>query len=672
MTSHSLPVQTFIQEATEVLESLEGRLLELESDPANSELIDAVFRNLHTLKGSGEMFGFSALARFTHTFENAYDAVRSGTMTVSDRLIDISLRSRDHIERLIAAGADEAENARLAADPGGMTLLAEIEALLSRGAPPAPAAAAEDVPDTTEGRTVCWRIRFRPEQDALRNGMRPDLMIEELAALGSSTVAPHAGAVPRLEELDPAACHLVWEGTLETDAGRQAIEDIFLFADEDALTLSEQPAEPVPEAAAPSSPPPADQPPSPAPAPAGRKSDKPAEAAKGAKKAESVRVQSHRLDALMDQLGELVIAQARLNGIARHLADPSLIGTAEEIERLITGLRDATLSIRMLPISTVFGKFRRVVRDLSAELGKDVSLVTSGEDTELDKNVIDSLSEPLVHIVRNSVDHGIEPLETRREAGKPDTATVTMAAVQSGGEVLVSVSDDGGGLKTERIRERAVERGLISEDDDLSESQLNQLIFAPGFSTAQTLSSVSGRGVGMDAVRSVIADLGGSVEVASTRGVGTAITLRLPLTLAIIEGLLVRLSGQSFVIPLASVDECVELTDEEARRQGGRSILQIRDELVPFIDLESRFGFEPVEREATRRIVIVRTASRRVGLVVDEIVGQHQTVIKSLSPFHREIPGLAGGTILGDGSVALILDPAALVRSAQSQFTEAA
>ncbi|MEM1343969.1 MAG: chemotaxis protein CheA [Pseudomonadota bacterium] len=668
MTTHSLPVQTFMQEANEVMESLEERLLALEADPTNAELIDAVFRNLHTLKGSGEMFGFIALARFTHSFENAYDAVRSGTKQVTDALIDVSLRSRDHIQRLIDIGADDAANAAMLDDADGKVLLKDIDAFLGGGE----SAAAPVEAATTPAAPARWRLRFDPGPGTFRNGLRPDLMIEELADLGESTVAAETEAVPLLDALDAAVCHLVWSGEIVTDAGQGAIEDVFLFADEEALSLEALgPVEtPAPAPAPSTAPAPAPATASPAKPPAKAKAE--TEAPKAAKKSESVRVQSHRLDELMDQLGELVIAQARLNGLARESADANLIGTAEEIERLITGLRDATLSIRMLPIGTVFSKFRRVVRDLSSELGKDVALVTAGEDTELDKNVIDSLSEPLVHIIRNSVDHGIEGIEERRAAGKSERATVTMAARQSGGEVLVSVSDDGGGIRTAKVRARAVERGLIGEDEDLSDKQINQLIFAPGFSTAEKLSSVSGRGVGMDAVRSVINDLGGSVEVDSHAGRGTDITLRLPLTLAIIEGLLVRIGPQAFVLPLATVDECVEMTAEETSRDSGRAILTIRNELVPFIDLVEQFGFAAPEREATRRIVIVRMDKRRVGLVIDEIVGQHQTVIKSLSPYHRDIAGLAGGTILGDGSVALILDPLAIVRASGGQIAEAA
>ncbi|MGF1502239.1 MAG: chemotaxis protein CheA [Paracoccaceae bacterium] len=688
MSGPSLPVQTFMQEANEVLEGLEKRLLELEDDPENGALVDAVFRNLHTLKGSGEMFGFSALARFTHGFENAYDAVRSGKATVSPRLIDVSLRSRDHIQRLIDAGADPEENARLAEAPEGKALLAEIADLLGAPSPSAAGSTPMAAPNLVPQR---YRFAFRPEHTAFRFGMRPDLLIEEMAALGEADVAISADAVPLLDSLDPVDCHLRWHGRLETDAPPDRVHEVFLFAEDGTFTLEPETSEAEPAAQSSEGTPAATigdpAPTEPARAPKstdlssenGRMSHEPEpsnSSSRGSgvmtKSSESVRVQAHRLDEMMDQLGELVIAQARLNRIANGLGDPTLVTTAEEMERLITGLRDATLSIRMLPIGTVFGKFRRVVRDLSSELGKQVQLVTEGEDTELDKNVIDNLSEPLVHIIRNSVDHGIEPLDARRAAGKSDIATVSMIARQAGGEVLVTVSDDGGGLRTDRIRARAIERGLISADNELSEKQINQLIFAPGFSTAQSLSSVSGRGVGMDAVRTVIADLGGSVEVESQPGLGTDITLRLPLTLAIIEGLLVRIASTAYVLPLATVDECVDLTRTKMRNGSGQSIMTIRDELVPFVDLRSLFELPLANPNDRRRIVIVRAQGRRIGLVVDEILGQHQTVIKSLSVYHRDIPGLAGGTILGDGSVALILDPVALIKNMSHKLTEAA
>ena len=661
MTPVNPATQSFIQEAAEILEGLDATLLELEADPRDPKKVDAVFRALHTLKGSGAMFGFTALAGFLHHFENAFDRIREGEATVTPELIQLSLASRDHMERMLAAGPDP-EGAP-AVDPATEGLVKQIESLL------ATSDAAPAAPEPTIERFV---ITFKPDPTALKNGMRPDLLIGELEGLGEAVVTCHAEDVPPLRELEPAVCHLSWRIDLSTAAGREAIDDVFIFASDCHLEITATTPEasqadvPTPGAAA-----------APAGEPTAAAENLPAADSAGQKtgqapaKSESVRVQSHRLDDLMDQLGELVIAQARLQRISDESGNATLSGVAEEIERLVTGLRDATLSIRMLPIELVFGKFRRVVRDLSTELGKQVRLETRGGETEVDKNVIDSLTEPLVHIIRNAIDHGVETPDARRAAGKPEQARVLMQARQSGGEVLISVADDGAGLDAEAIRARGIERGLIAEGQELADEQLYQLIFEPGFSTAKTLSSVSGRGVGMDAVRRVIDDLRGTVEVKSRLGQGTQVTLRLPLTLAIIDGLLVKVADGPFVLPLSSVEECVELPRDEIGRESGRAILRIRDELVPFINLDTLFGFERGEG-TDRRVVITSVEGRRLGLVVDEVVGQHQTVIKPLSVYHRGIEGLAGSTILGDGSVALILDAAALVKRAQGAARVAA
>ena len=646
MNAVTSPADSFIQEATDIIEGLEEILLELEADPTSGASVDAVFRALHTLKGSGAMFGFDALARFTHHFENAYDRIREGQAQVTPELIQLSLASRDHIERMIAAGPGAAD------DPASAALVAEIEQL----AGDAPQAAAETVAQQPSQQR--FNIRLVPDALALRNGTRLDLLLNELAELGDAVVTCHDDRVPPLRELDPTVCHLWWTIELDTAKGRDAIDEVFIFASDCEIEIEESTPKAVADFVAP---------------PQAQATKTPATsgaaAGQGAKpaapKSDSVRVQSQRLDELMDQLGELVIAQARLNRIAGDLGDTALAGTAEEIENLVSGLRDSILSIRMLPIEPVFTKFRRVVRDLSTELGKAVTLKARGGETEVDKNVIDSLTEPLVHIIRNSIDHGIELPEARRLAGKPEQAQVELHARQSGGKVLISISDDGAGLDAEAIRTRAIERGLIAANQDMTDEQLYGLIFEPGFSTAKTLSSVSGRGVGMDAVRRVIEDLRGSVDVRSQRGVGTEVTLCLPLTLAIIDGLLVKIGVESFVIPLSSVDECVELPPADDVRASGRSILHIRDELVPFLSLDRLFGYERLESD-DRRVVITSIEGRRMGLVVDQVIGQYQTVIKPLSVYHRNIEGLAGSTILGDGSVALILDAAAVVRRAIS------
>lgn len=649
-------VSAFVQEAREILEGLEALLLDLESD-SDAEQIDAVFRTLHTVKGSGAMFGFGTLSRFTHHFEDAFDRVREGRLSVDGRLIDLSLKARDHMIALLDCGGDGPEATALEATPGATALLAALAEITGAASVAPQGAALQAAPGQAHPRTTRrrWTIRFRPEPNALRNGMRPDLLIAELGGLGPVEVRVDIAALPALANLDPTLSHLGWNVTLDTDQPRSAIEAVFIFADDAELEIAEETTGQVPEAPVR---PVVDQV-QPAAGEASRR--------KPEKTGESVRVPAGKLDEIMDQLGELVIAQARLSQMASH--EPELESVVEEVERLVTGLRDATLSIRMLPIEVVFGKFRRVVRDLSAELGKDVTLITEGGETEIDKTVIDRLSEPLVHMIRNSMDHGIESAGARLAAGKPARGTVRLSARQEGGEVLIAIEDDGAGLDAEAIRAKAVERGLLAPEAQPGESELYQLIFAPGFSTARELSSVSGRGVGMDAVRSTVDALRGAVEVASRTGFGTRVTLRLPVTLAIIDGLLVRLGDAVFVIPLASVEECVELDAAERQRESGRTMLCIREHLVPFLDLDVVFGRDP-STETRRRVVIVKADGQRLGLVVDDILGQHQTVIKTLSQYHRDVEGFAGATILGDGSVALIIDVATLTRRALAERAE--
>ncbi|MDP3341487.1 chemotaxis protein CheA [Frigidibacter sp.] len=649
-------IATFVQEAREQLEGLEGLLLDLErgTEPGQMDLVqvDAVFRTLHTIKGSGAMFGFSTLAQFTHHFEEAFDRVREGRLAIDQRLIDLSLRARDHMTALLDSGSDGPAADELAAGQEAADLLAGLAAITGEAAPSGTAAPDADTSNVISiARMRRWSILFRPEPSALRNGMRPDLLMAELAGFGTIDMAVDVSAVPPLEDLAADECLLAWRCTLETNKPRSAIEAVFIFADDALLEIEEIGGDAADAQAAAA-----------VAAPAARQAARPAANSPG----ESVRVPAAKLDEIMDQLGELVIVQARLNQIAGARGDAELESVAEEVERLVTGLRDATLSVRMMPIEAVFGKFRRVVRDLSAELSKDVALITEGGETEIDKNVIDRLSEPLVHMIRNSMDHGLEDADRRRTAGKPARGTVRLSARQEGGEVLIAIEDDGAGLDAEAIRAKAVERGLLAPDAQPTTTELHQLIFAPGFSTAKALSSVSGRGVGMDAVRSTVDALRGSVEVMSHPGRGTRVTLRLPVTLAIIDGLLVRLGEAVFVIPLSVVEECVEMEVAERRRESGRTILQIREHLVPFLDLDDVFS-RPPSTEPRRRVVIIKADGARIGLVVDDILGQNQTVIKTLSVYHRDVQGFAGATILGDGGVALIIDVAMLARRAQAE-----
>jgi two-component system, chemotaxis family, sensor kinase CheA len=386
--------------------------------------------------------------------------------------------------------------------------------------------------------------------------------------------------------------------------------------------------------------------------------------ARGAKPVDTIRVPAERLDELMDRVGELVIAQSRLTEIAAASDDGALKSVAEDIERLSLELRDTTMGVRMLPIGQLFNRFRRLVHDLARDLGKKIELVTVGEETELDKTVIERLNDPLIHLIRNAIDHGLEDPDNRAASGKPEQGRITLSATHIGSGVLISIADDGRGLDRARIRARAEENGLWAPGTKLTDNELFHVIFQPGFSTAREVTSLSGRGVGMDVVKRAIDGLRGTIDIASTPGRGSEITLRLPLTLAIIDGLLVRVGGGRYVIPLSAVEECVELSTEEDARSRGRSFLNIRGDLVPFLRLRELFNAAtPADRY--QKVVIVSAGELRVGLVVDQVIGDHQTVIKSLSKLHANVEIFSGATILGDGTIALILDTAHLVEHGQ-------
>lgn len=680
------PAQTFRQEAADLLVQLETVLLDLEDRPQDIGLVDKAFRALHTIKGSGAMFGFAAVADFTHHLETAFDQVRTHQRPVSVPLINLTLDSLDHIRGLIEA-PDTADGAR------GQELLAALWAMgggsvpASAAAPP-PANAAASLPAT-------WRVRFQPGAEVMSFGTNPLLLLKELTQMGPCTVTPLAEAVPSLEKLDPHNCYMAWDILLTTIRPQSEIEDVFMFiADESRLSIERLGVTPDadkrvgailvergdvrPDDVAGAL---ATQKKLGALLVAGGKtsSDRVTSALAEQQhlreriqgqqpEAQTVRVQAERLDALMDLVGELVIVQARLHQMAGRSEDLNMRGLAEEIERLSGDLRDTTMSIRMQPIGSLFVRFRRLVRDLSQSLGKQVVLTTSGEDTELDKTVIENLNDPLVHLIRNSLDHGLESAEVRLAHGKPAEGKIHLSAVHSGAQVLITVSDDGRGLDRAAIRAKGEERGLIMPGAELSDNELYGVIFEPGFSTASSVSNVSGRGVGLDVVKQAIAGLRGSIDVTSTPGHGAAVTLKLPLTLAIIDGLLVRVASGFYVLPLSAVEEVVDLTAEQDAASTGRSFLNIRGDIVPFVRLRELFNVAG-KPDPYQKVVIVASADRRVGLVVDQVISQYQTVIKSLSQLLDDVEGFSGATILGDGSVALILDVPHLIGFAQARET---
>ncbi|MBJ3786917.1 chemotaxis protein CheA [Devosia sediminis] len=664
------PTETFRQEARELLDQLEAGLLDLEQDPSNADLINSTFRALHTIKGSGAMFGFTAVAEFVHEFETAFDQVRKGQSAANGALIEVALDAKDHIHLLIETPETEIG--------GGDDILDRLRAVISGGAVPAAApkpsiieqaAKIEPVPAAA---AATWRLEFYLPSDALIYGTNPLLLLEELAQIGPTKVTALTGRIPDLATLDPEVPHIGWRVDIEATDPTAAIDDVFLFLrDNMELTLTR--LDTVEDLAALPAPAPMSvnagptvEPIAPAaPAPAPRAKAGPAAETADRAAASSLRVPAERLDELMDRVGELVIAQARLSQIAGLSSDTALKTIAEELERLSSGLRDTTMGIRMVPIGTLFSRFRRLIHDLSGELGKPIEFITSGEDTELDKTMIERLADPLVHLIRNSVDHGLESADKRLAAGKPAKGVVRLSAVYSGAEVAISVTDDGAGLNTARIRAKAEENGLIAPDAKLTEQELHHLIFAPGFSTAKEVTSLSGRGVGMDVVKRTIDGLRGTIDVASKPGEGSTMTLRLPLTLAIIDGMLVRVGNGRYTIPLAAVEECVELPEGIEAHAKGRNFLDIRGALVPYLRLREVFG-TTADPEPHQKVVIVSSGEGRVGLVVDQIIGNNQTVIKQLSKLHSGIKSFSGATILGDGTVALILDTAHLVASGQS------
>jgi two-component system chemotaxis sensor kinase CheA len=667
---------TFRQEAQELLEQLEHALLDLGHRPADADLIDGAFRALHTIKGSGAMFGFDRLAAFTHHVETAFDLVRKGRARPNAELIAVTLTAKDQMRRLIEAPAE-------ADDAAGEAILTSLRIVLdgATGSPVpggvSPAVATRDA--AAEPGEATWRVRFRLPKGAMAVGTNPLLLIEDLHALGAATVVAQTDRVPAIDELDPLDCHVGWEVHLTTARPRDAIEEVFMFLLDDMeltierLDAAASVAPPAPGAAttepvgdvAPAAPParsPAAAPSEASAAPAASPSTPGAAAGRAGG---SIRVPAERLDELMDRVGELVIAQSRLKQIAAASLDPQVKSVTEEIERLARELQDTTMGVRMMPIGSLFGRFRRLVHDLSRDLGKDIELITSGEETELDKTVIERLADPLVHLIRNAGDHGLEPPEGRAAAGKSAKGRITLTARHAGAAVLITVGDDGRGLDRARIQARAEEQGLLAAGQKLADEELFKIILAPGFSTAKEVTNLSGRGVGMDVVKRTIDELRGSIDVRSTAGHGSEVTLRLPLTLAIIDGLLVRVGRGRYVIPLGAVEECVELTPADDLRSTGRCFLNIRDQLVPFIRLREQFA-SPVPADPYQKVVIVSASGTRVGLVVDQVIGDHQTVIKSLSRLHADVSVFSGATILGDGSVALILDVPQLVADGQA------
>ncbi len=688
--------QAFLEEASDLLPELEDALLSLEDSPQDIELINRVFRALHTLKGSGNMFGYENIGRLSHEIETIFDKIRNDELDITKQILDVTFRTKDQIQQMLYS-SEEGQDSIID------NLIQEIKHLAPGQEVKEEQDISENKPSQESGENLrIYRIRFKPPRDIFHTGTDPLSLLSELQELGSAYIVAHIEDLPDLEDIEPEKCYTWWDIILSTDKDKNAILDVFIFVEDDSeitvqiidegsYTDEEEIAykrlgeilvergdlsptslqqilfskKPLGEILTDS----------------GVVSDETVQSAlmeqsavrerrqekKQQESVSSLRIPAQKLDKLVDLVGELVIAQARLSQIVNTVENQEIQEIAEEVERLSSELRDNTLGIRMLPIGTSFGRFRRVVRDLSSELGKEINLITEGSETELDKTVIEKLNDPLIHLLRNSIDHGIEDPEGREQEGKPRQGTITLTAMHAGGNVVISIQDDGKGIDPEIMRQKGIEKGIISLEAEMKEKDLIGLIFTPGFSTAEQVSDLSGRGVGMDVVKNNIEALRGSVEIESNKGEGTSIYVKLPLTLAIIDGLQVQIQDEVFVLPLSVVEECIELTKEEAQKSKEQCFVKVRGEIVPYLSTRELFSV-PGKTPDIVQVVIVSSNRSQVGLEVDHIIGHYQTVIKSLSKVYRNVQGISGATVRGDGSMALILDVDNLIQKVEKNI----
>ncbi len=644
---------TFFEESREGLDAMEAGLLTLESGQHDAEIINSVFRAAHSIKGGAGTFGFDAIAALTHVLETLLDELRAGKRALEANAVDAMLASVDVLRALLR----EAEHG-VQADPAAVAAMkARLEAILSGAVPitaSAPAAAA------AEPEPEAWQIGFTPAPSMFMSGNDPLRIIRELEHLGPLQVQARLERLPGFEQLDPFEAHLAWDLGLIGKIKRSQIEDTFAWVVDDC-ELDIRPVAPPSLATTAPAVEAAVAAPSAAAATAA-----PVAAAAPAQEAESsIRVSVDKVDALINLVGELVITQAMLKQVSNHI-DPAhaerLFAGLDLLERNTRDLQEAVIGVRMLPVDAVFRRFPRLVRDLSTRLGKQVRLKTIGEGTELDKGLIEKIADPLVHLVRNSIDHGLEMPDFRRNAGKDETGTITLAASHQGGHIVIEVSDDGHGLNRERILAKAAERGLAVPENP-TDSQVWDLIFQPGFSTADAVTDLSGRGVGMDVVRRNIQALGGEVQIESRAGVGTRTLIRLPLTLAILDGMTVSVAGETLILPLAYVLEALQPQASDIRTMAGEGrVLRVRGEYLPILSLSEYYGYGQRHSDESL-VVVVEGDGQKIALEVDELVGQQQVVVKNIENNYRRIGGVSGATILGDGRVALIVDIGGLVRS---------
>jgi two-component system chemotaxis sensor kinase CheA len=706
--------QTFFEECDEALQQVEHGLTDLRENNGSDDTINSVFRAVHSVKGGAGIFGFEALVEFAHVFETVLDGLRRKTLMATPDVLDVLLSASDVLSDLIGMS----RGGQAIAVGFGNEVRQSLQHLIDGGGSgssagddnsPAPAdiegldfvpvkAASFDGPadsgdidglnfvpvraEDTGGAAAGYTITFRPKAELLRKGNEPLLILQELRKLGELELEAHADDLPPLAEIEADRAYIWWTATLRTAEPRAKVEEVFEFVAGDCeleivdiapppAPKLEVPPAPQPAAAAPHSAPPVAAPaPAAAPAPKAEKAPEApaaAPAAAGGKPAAkagatTTRIELEKIDRVVNMVGELVIAQAMLGQIVQDLPEGTagrLTQTLEEVIHHTRELKDSVMSMRAQPVGSVFQRMPRLVREVSAKTGKKVRLEVSGETTEVDRSIIERLGDPLTHIIRNSVDHGIEPPAERIAKGKPEEGTVKLAAEHRGGKIVIEIIDDGGGINSERVLKKAREKGLIGPDAQPTEDEINNLIMLPGFSTAEQISDISGRGVGMDVVRSNIQEIGGRISLKSERGRGMKIQLALPLTLAVMDGMVIKVGQQTYVMPLSAIIECLRPSAAEISNLIGTSgMLQLRGEFVPLIMLGDLLNIPSRAGESDESVVIITDAGdgNRFGLVVDELLGHQQVVIKSIEESYGQVPGIAAATILGNGRVAFILD----------------
>ena len=649
--------QTYITECFELLVEMEERLLALDPEAADMEQLNAIFRCAHSIKGGSGAFGLGYITNFTHVLEALLDSMREGRVLPTSQAVDTLLQSVDVVTKMVEAARD---NATPPADLGA-DVKARLEAFAGGGFTASAASSAYGLFDDGPASAICdetlWQIDFAPHEGLFLTGNEPLLLLRELSRLGTAHITAYTARVPEVAYLNPTGCYMGWAIQLSTTKPESAIHEVFEFVtDHCDLKIARIEQEASPAATSPITESAQFEPPSRA-----TKAVATEEQPSKAMQTTSIRVDLEKVDRLVNMVGELVITEAMLKAQTRDFGVEEFAGLLRGIDELsqhTRELQEAVMSVRMQPVKSIFSRMPRIVRDISAQFGKQIKLETEGENTEVDKTVIEQLSDPLMHMIRNSCDHGIESPDIRRKNGKPLHGTIRLSAVHRGGRIVIEIRDDGAGINRERVLAKAREKGLISADATPTNEEIDHMVFMAGFSTAEKVTNVSGRGVGMDVVKRNIEGMGGTVRVTNDPGKGSVFTVSLPLTLAILDGMIVRVGNENYIIPITSIIETMRPKAESVKRVEGHSdVINVRGEFIPVVYLHRIFQIDGAQGDPSKALVVlVESNQQKMGLVVDELIGQQQVVIKSLEANADPVQGISGATILGDGRVSLILE----------------